>query len=462
MLIPVSFAYFILIYALQKPRLQSARTACRLLRRVHSFLRRALLNIDRPKRIVVIGGGIVGLCSAYYLAKAGHEVAVLERHGNVAEEASLGQPGIIAPSCILPPAIPEMPSKILPSFFRKEGSVIFKPQMDRALWRWLKLWMDECEPDRYRTNTATLQRLARYSQQSMREIEELHQPEFEQTEGAMRLFRTDSEMEDAQAAHELLASNGITAQLIDADATRALEPGLSTETPLAGALVTHDDLSGNCPLFAKQLKNIAQSLGVQFHFNSPVNVLEPRSDGVGVRVGDQTFFVDAVVVAAGCDSMSLLAPLGVKLPLQAMKGYAATAAIKNYDAAPLGSVVDPAYQVAISRMGNRVRVTGVVEPGVRDHEIHVKAMRTLIRIASDWFPNAANYNTATFWAGVRPVLPEGIPIIGSAGIPNLHVNIGHGAAGWPLAAGSGRLLADMITRQASEIDLEGLTLSRYG
>lgn len=420
------------------------------------------MNTERQQRIVVVGGGIAGICTAYYLARAGHEVAVLERCGNVAEGASLGQPALIAPGCILPQAMPEMPKGILSSFFRKEGGVIMKPQMDRSLWRWLRLWLDESRPERHRLHAKRLVQMALYSQHCIREIEELHQPEFEQTEGAMQLFRSDSEMQAAQEMHDQLIEAGVKVKLIDADGARALEPGLSTQTTLAGAIFAPDDLSGNCPLFAKQLKYLAQSLGVQFHFNTSVEGIEPGRDGVGVRVADQAFSVDAVVVAAGCDSLPLLTPLGIKLPLQPMKGYAATASIKDFDAAPHGSVVDAAYQVAISRMGNRIRIAGMVEPGVRDSEIHAKAVRTLIRVASDWFPLAANYNTATFWAGMRPVLPEGLPVVGPTAVANIYVNLGHGAAAWSLAAGSGRVLADVISGQTPEIALDGWALHRYG
>lgn len=410
----------------------------------------------------MIGGGIVGLCSAYYLAKAGHEVAVIERRGNVAEEASFGQPAIISPASILSQAMPAMPKSMLASFFKKESGVIFKPQMDRSLWRWLRLWLDEATPDRYQVNADRLHRLALYSQQLMRDIEEVYQPEFEQVEGALHLLRTEAELAQADTMRERLAATGINVKILDPDAVRALEPGLSPKTQLAGALYAADDLSGNCALFAKQLKQIVQSLGVQFHFNSHVDALEPGSREIGIRIGAETFHVDAVVVAGGSLSGALLSPLGIDLPLHAMKGYTATATIKDYDSAPQGSIVDPTAQVAISRMGNRIRISGVVEPGIRDNEINAKAVRTLIHVASEWFPLATNYNAATFWAGMRPMLPEGIPVIGPTRVPNLYINTGHGAAAWSLAAGSGRLLADLISQQAPEIDLTGLTPERYG
>lgn len=412
----------------------------------------------RPQQVVVIGAGIVGLSTAYYLAQAGLDVAVLERRGNVAEEASFGQSGLIAPGCITPPATPDMAKAIVSALFSSEGSIILKPKMDRTLWRWLRLWMDECDVERYRANAARLRRLAHYSQRLLLDIEEMHQPEFEQTEGAMQLFRTAQEFDGAHAMSELLAAAGIQARLVDAEAARTLEPGLSADTPLAGAMYLPEDLSGNCALFARQLKQITQALGVQFHFSSTVDALEPNANGIGIRIGDQRFTVDAVVVAAGCGSADLLSPLGIRPHIEAVKGYAATAPLKDFDSAPQGSILDTTYQVAVSRMGTRVRVAGIFEPGVYNNEIHKKAIRTLIKVGSDWFPGAANYNTSHFWAGLRPVMPNGAPILGPTSVPNLYVNTGHGAAGWSLAAGSGKIVSDILLRNVPEIDLEGLTL----
>lgn len=416
------------------------------------------------RQIVVIGGGIVGLCSAYYLAKSGHQVAVLERRGNVAEEASFGQPGLLAPGSILSQAMPVLPKGLLSSLFGRDGRVIFKPQADRNLRLWMRQWMVETTSERFRINAIQLQNLARYSQQAIRDLEELHQPEFEQSEGSMVLFRSEEDMAAAETAIEIATSAGVSLKRIDADAARALEPGLSKESPLAGALYAPDDLSGNCALFARQLKQIVQSLGVQFHFNSHVDAIEPgvHGHGIGVRVGNETFHVDAVVVAAGCSSPGLLMPLGVALPLQAIKGYTATATIREYDGAPQGSIVDAGYQISLSRMGNRIRISGVVEPGVRDREIGERAMRLLIQVASDWFPGATNYNNATFWAGLRPMMSDGRPVIGATRIPNLYVSTGHGAAAWSLAAGSGKILADRISGRAPEIEDDAFSPMRHG
>lgn len=420
--------------------------------------------MSSPKRIIVIGGGIVGLCSAYYLAKAGHEVAVLERRGNVAEEASFGQPGLISPGCIATQAMPAVPKGRLSTLFGRESSVILKSAADRGARRWIRQWMTESASERRRWHTEALHRLARFSQQAIRDFEDLHQPEFEQSEGAMLLYRTDEQWEDAQAAAEVAEAAGVGLRRLDPEGARALEPGMSSHVPLAGALYAPDDLSGNCVLFAKQLKQIAQSLGVQFHFGSPVAAIEPglSGTGIGVRVGSDSFEVDGVVVAAGTGSVELLAPLGVKLPLQGIKGYTATAAIRDFDGAPHGSVVDAGLQVAISRMGTRIRISGVIEPGARDKEIHAKALRILTEVAGEWFPSATNYNSATFWAGFRPMLPEGVPVVGATRIPNLYVNTGHGAAGWSLAAGSGLLLAERLSGRIPALDDTAYLPGRYG
>lgn len=414
------------------------------------------------KQIAVIGGGVVGVCTAYFLAAAGHDVVVIERHQNVAQEASFANGGIVAPGYATPWASPGMPRKILSYLFHSEAPVSFRLAMDRSTRRWVKRWLAECELDRYRINKMRMQRVAFYSRDVLRQLREYYELDYEQTQGVLQLFRTEKDMRLAEPAIALLAENEVPHQMLDAEGVRAIEPALSTHTALAGGLYLPQDEAGNCPLFAKRLKHIAISMGVQFHFASTVRAIEPDSRGVALRIDDQRFAADAVVVAAGIDSVQLLKPLGISVPLYPVRGYSATALIRNFDHAPHAALMDESYKVAITRLGSRIRVAGTAELGASTTELNERALRTLIKVGSDWFPNAANYVKANFWSGARPMLPDGPPLLGATPVRNVYLNIGHGSAGWAMAAGSGKVVADIVSGHAPEIDMDGLTLARYG
>ncbi|WP_019140924.1 D-amino acid dehydrogenase [Noviherbaspirillum massiliense] len=414
------------------------------------------------KQVAVIGGGVIGVCTAYFLAEAGHEVVVIERHQNVAQEASHANAGIISPAYTEPWAAPGMPRKILSYLFRSEAPVLLKPTLDRSLWRWARRWLAECDIDRYRINKSRMQRIVSYSRDLLRQMSEYYQIDYQQTAGVLQLFRTERDLKMAEPACELLAEHGVQHRMIDAETARGIEPALASDTPLAGALYLPQDESGNCPLFTKRLKQIAQSMGVSFHFSTRVRSIEKDGSRIAVRIDDDLFFADAVVIAAGADSTELLNPLGIHVPLYPVKGYSATANIKNFESAPNAALVDASYQVAVTRMGDRIRIAGTAELGSRTAELHEAAIRTLIKVGSDWFPNAANYNKANFWCGVRPMLPDGPPLLGATPMQNVYVNIGHGSSGWAMAVGSGKIVADIVSGQTPDIDIDGLTLSRYG
>lgn len=413
-------------------------------------------------QVAVVGGGVIGVCTAYFLAAAGHDVVVIERYGNVAQETSFGNAGIVAPGYVAPWAMPGMPRKILTHLFKSASPVLLHKKFDPALWRWMRLWLAECELDRYRVNRERMQRLASYSRHLLQSLREHHALEYEQTAGVLQLFRTQREMQLTQPALELLGETDVEHRIVDADEARKIEPALSALTPLAGALYLPQDESGNCALFTRQLKNLAQAAGVEFHFNSSVNTIRSEGSRVSFRIDDKEFSADALVIAAGVDSLRLLEPLGISVPLYPVKGYSATAIIKDYDQAPLASLIDETYKVGISRMGNRIRIAGTAELGATDMELNEAALRTLVKVGEDWFPGGANYNNATFWSGARPMLPDGPPVLGATPVKNVYVNLGHGSSGWAMAAGSGKLLADLISGQHPEINLDGLTLSRYG
>jgi len=413
-------------------------------------------------QIAVVGGGVVGVCTAYFLAAAGHQTVVLERYSNVALETSFGNAGLMAPGHAAPWAAPGMPQKLLSYLFKPESPAVLKPGMSPTLWRWMRRWLAECDIERFRINKMRMQRLAVYSNELMAALREHYSLEYEQTRGLVQLFRSQGELALAQPLMALLAESGVAHQLISPDDARAIEPALAYHTPLNSALHIPGDEAGNCPLFTRQLRMIAQDMGVVFHFDSTVDEIVPDGRGVSLRIGQQSFNADAVVVAAGYDSLPLLKKLGMRLPFYPVKAYSASVAIREFDQSPLASLSDETYKVSVSRLGTRIRVAGTAELGFPAPELRETALRTLVKVGEDWFPDAANYNASTFWSGVWPMLPDGVPLVGPGNRPNVYINIGHGASGWAMAAGSGKLIADMVGGRQTDIDLDGLTLARYG
>jgi D-amino-acid dehydrogenase len=413
-------------------------------------------------RVVVVGAGIIGVCTAYYLRRAGFDVTVLERRAGVAQETSFANAGVLAPGYVGPWAAPGMPRKVLRYLFRPEAPVVFRPSADPALWRWIRRWYAECDAERYRRNRTRMQRLAIYSQMQLHSLVERHALEYEQTKGYLQLFRTEAELEASSAIRAILTELGVTHAVLNADQARTLEAALHPATALAGALHLPDEETGNCAYFAHQIKDLAIRDGVRFRFGVSVQGFDQvlgRIERLRTDQGEER--ADAYVLAGGVDSAAMVRPLGIKLPIMPIKGYSATVPITAYEHAPYISVMDETYKVAVTRMGNRLRIAGTAELGSPKLHLRDNSLRTLLKVAQDWFPYAATYSQAKYWVGARPMLPDGPPVIGVTPLPNLYLNTGHGSSGWVMACGSARVLADTMSGKLPEIDLEGLTLDRY-
>ncbi len=424
--------------------------------------------------VIVIGAGAIGVSSAWYLRQAGFAVTVLERRGAPAQEASFGNAGVVAPGYVTPWAAPGMPGKIVRALFRRESPVLFRPSADPAMWRWIARWLRECDIERYRANKLRMQRVAFYSRECMHRLRAELEIDYEQSRGYLQLFRTQQDLDLAAPALALLRENKVPHQLVDAAACRRIEPGLTDDTPLAGGLHLPDDESGNCPMFVRRLHQHAEAAGVTFRFQTEVARLRAGKDGAWTvelqpaQRGEtpETIAAERVLVAAGIDSARLLRPLGLSVPLYPVKGYSATVLVRDELQAPLGALMDESFKVAITRMGNRLRVAGTAELGSRKLDLRPAALNTLIKVARDWFPVAGNYQEATLWAGARPMLPDGPPLIGATRLPGLFLNLGHGSTGWAMSCGSGKIAADQIAASAGQgdgpaIDMEGLTPARY-
>jgi len=413
-------------------------------------------------RVAVIGGGVIGVSTAYYLAEAGHEVMVVERYGNVAQEASFGNVDLMGPNSTLRQwTVPGLPYRALSMLFRQESPVAFSARFEPAMWSWIRRWISECRLQRFKENQQRLKILADYSAQQMAQLIQTHEMDFQQHKASMVMFRTAKDLQLARLTMQLLGESGTNHELLDQEAARQMEPALSTEVDFHSGLYLPDDQAGNSPLFVRQMKILCQNLGVEFHFNNHVQSIRNEQNKVELHIDGQTVLVDSLVIAAGSETAKLMHGLGTHLPLYPVKVYSASAAVQEYEMAPKVSLFDDTYQVSITRLGKRIRIAGCAEMGSSSVNLHQKAVNTLVKVADDWFPNAANYRHANFWCGTAGMLPEGIPLLGATKHPNIFINAGHGAGAWALAAGSGKLLADIISQREPEINMQGLTLARY-
>ena len=412
--------------------------------------------------VAVLGAGIIGVTTAYCLRRRGAEVTVLERNSGVAQEASFANGGVVAPGYTGPWAAPGAPTALLAALFRTDAALRLRLSTDRALWRWLRRFVAESTLDRYRINRQRMFRLAAYSREQLHSLHARHAIDYEQQPGLLQLFRSDRELARQEPVRALLKEFGVNARLLTAAECRALECALNEQTPLAGGLHLPDDETGNCAYFARRLKEVSESDGVRYEFGCTVRAIETaggRATGVLTAQGLRRF--DAIVLAAGADSAALLPAVGVPVPLQPAVGYSATVPITRHDLAPLMSILDDRFKVAVTRMGKRLRIAGLARIGERRTAVGHATARTLLGVARDWYPGAAAYSQAQLWAGVRPMLPDGPPVLGRTPVGGLFVNLGHGSSGWAMACGSAQVVADVVTGHAPEIDLDGLTVDRF-
>jgi D-amino-acid dehydrogenase len=414
-------------------------------------------------RVAIVGAGIVGVTTAYELQRAGHEVVVFERRGAAAAETSFANAGVIAPGYVTPWAAPGMPRKVLAQWFQRDAAVRLGGLPDLATLRWMWRWWRACNARDYARNCKALYELARASQARLRGLTQELNAQFEQTRGMLVLLRGDAEVRATRAGLALLAELGVDFHLVDDAACRRIEPALDPGVALKAGIHLPDADVGNCRAFALLLKTEAQRLGVDFRFLHVVRRIEAaplrltwraQAEGESSASLDeptgalQQQDFDAVVVCAALASHALLAPLGVRLPLAAVHGYSVTLPVRHHEAhpdmAPRAALMDERYKVAISRLGERVRVAGSAELGGAPEVMNEKALGTLYRVIEDWFPSAVKRGQAQAWKGARPMLPDGPPRVGPSGVPGVWLNVGHGSSGWALACGSALRITEQL------------------
>jgi D-amino-acid dehydrogenase len=408
--------------------------------------------------VLVLGAGVVGVASAWYLAEAGHEVSVVERQPRAAMETSFANGGQISAGHAEPWAKPSVLPKILRWLGHEDAPLLFRPRRDWAQWMWGLRFVRECLPGRFERNTRALAGLAQYSRDCLRALREKTGLRYDELSRGILHFATDGHDFEALArGAEAARALGVERQVKSAPECLALEPALrESEVPVAGGIYTPGDESGDARRFTEELARLAARRGVRFRYDSVVRVIQASNDEViAVQLDDDaTLRADAYVVALGSYSPLLLRPLGVRIPVYPLKGYSITLALgpEHGEAAPTVSLTDEAHKIVISRLGNRLRAAGTAELAGYDTAVSRVRCAAIARRVVSLFPALRSVLAYESWAGLRPATPANVPIVGRTRLSNLFLNTGHGTLGWTLACGSGAALADLVSGRRPQVE----------
>ncbi|WP_288484519.1 D-amino acid dehydrogenase [uncultured Novosphingobium sp.] len=415
-------------------------------------------------KIAVLGAGVIGVTSAWYLAKAGHEVEVIDRQPGPALETSFANAGQVSPGYSAPWAAPGIPLKAMKWLTMKHSPLVLRPGLDWQSWRWVSQMLLNCTEAAYERNKGRMVRVAEYSRDRLEDLRaETGIAYDERTQGTLQLFRTQKQLDGIGKDIAVLRAYGVPYEVLDVEACVAAEPGLRRmrHTFVGGLRLPHDE-TGDCFKFTNALAQLATDNGVRFRFGTSVSALEhdgSRLTGVRTTSGVERF--DAVLVACGSFSPALVRPLGITLPVYPVKGYSITVPIIDEDRAPVSTIMDETYKVAITRLGDRIRVGGTAEISGFNTRLDPARRETLETSVGSLFPGAADLAAGSFWTGMRPMTPDGTPVIGATPFANLFLNTGHGTLGWTMSCGSAQLIADIISGRSPAIDHADLGVARY-
>lgn len=412
---------------------------------------------------MVLGSGVIGTATAYYLAQSGAEVTVVDRQDGAGLETSFGNAGQVSPGYSTPWAAPGIPLKALKWMFQKHAPLAIRP--DGSLWQvqWLCEMLRNCTVARYAVNKERMMRVAEYSRDCLRSLRQATGIGYEhRTGGTLQLFRTEAQVAAAKMDITVLEECGVPYELLDDAGVARVEPALArSNSRLAGGLRLPGDETGDCHMFTKELARLAAARGVKFLFGREVSrILHDGQRIQGVEVGSEMLHADRYVLALGSYTRDLLRPLDLRIPVYPVKGYSLTVPLIDESLAPISTVLDETYKIALTRFADRIRVGGMAELAGFDLRLNPVRRGTLEMVTRDLFPGG-DLDRATFWTGLRPMTPDGTPIIGGTRFSNLFLNTGHGTLGWTMACGSGKLISDIVTGQTPEINPSGLALDRY-
>ena len=416
-------------------------------------------------KVVVLGAGIIGTTSAYFLAKQGHEVTVIDRQDSVSMETSHANAGCLSYGFTSPWASPGLPFSVLKWVLTGRSPLIINPNMSVETVKFLYRMFKNCNSRSYEINKSRMLRVANYSQKALLEIETDFDLYYEQKkQGSLQLFWDSKEIEKMQKDIAILDKFNINSQLLSAEECVKIEPGLQyVKNKLAGGIQFMDDFTGNCYLFSTEVYKKCVEMGVNFEFNTEIKSLQIVNDKIAsVSTDSGEIKADCYSVSLGSYSTKILSKIGIEIPIYPVKGYSITLPVLSNEDAPQSTIMDEKNKIAITRLGDRIRVAGMAHLTDFDKNLRTKSLDSLMSGLDLLFPKSYESSKETnFWTGFRPSTPDGTPIIGPTPFNNLFLNTGHGTLGWTMSAGSGKLLANLVSGIDPEISTEGIDMSRY-
>lgn len=414
--------------------------------------------------MIVLGAGVVGVSTAYYLAKAGHQVTVVDRQPGAGLETSFANGGQISAEHVEPWADPAALMTILTSIGRADAPLAFRIRADLDQWRWGLQFFRNCTSARARRNTERNLKLSFYSRGLLQELRTEIDINYDLgTGGILEIFDDPEEFEQARRYAEEMKAFGYEKQALDPAGCIGIEPALESKGPeLAGGIFTPGDEVGDAHAFSQNITDICTDLGVTFLFDTAIEKLNMVGSGIGsVDTSKGQLTADAIIVSMGSYSPKLLKPLGLRVPIYPAKGYSVTIPVSGSNSAPKISITDSNHRMVFTRLGDRLRVAGTAEIIGYDTTINERRARSLLDVTMAQFPGCGDAEKAEFWTGLRPLTPDGVPIIGATKFDNLYLNTGHGTYGWTMACGSGKAISDIISGKQPEIDMSVYSLSRF-
>ncbi len=411
-------------------------------------------------KVIVLGAGLLGVTSAYFLRQQGHEVSVVDRQASPAAETSFANGGQISVSHAEPWANPSAPLKLLKWLGQEDAPLLFRIRADMRQWLWGLQFLRECTPARTRHNIGQIVRLGTYSRDTLQQLRrDVGLAYDERTQGILHFYTSQEEFDGAEGPAAQMRALGCDRRVISADEAVQLEPALRHIRPqLAGATYTAEDESGDANLFARELVKRCEADGVQFLMSHTVTALRQaggRIDHVEATDSEgrfQRLHADAYVLAMGSLSPLYAQPLGISLPIYPAKGYSVTMPVKDASMAHQVSLTDDEYKLVFSRLGDRLRIAGTAELNGYDRDLNRVRCEAIVKRVEQLFPDAGDSTKAQFWTGLRPATPSNVPIIGRSKLPNLFLNTGHGTLGWTHSCGSGKSIARIVSGLEPEVD----------
>jgi len=414
-------------------------------------------------RVIVLGSGVVGVTTAYYLALAGHEVTVIDRQPGPALETSFANAGQISPGYASPWAAPGIPLKAAKWLLQRHAPLSIKPDGTLFQLQWMWEMYRNCDPARYAVNKERMVRLAEYSRDCMRQLRRDTGIAYEgRQQGTVQLFRTQQQFDSAAKDIEVLREAGVAYEVLQGAQLAAAEPALANVAhKLVGGLRLPNDETGDCQLFTTRLTAMARDLGVRFEFDTTVRRLEQAGGEItGIVTDKGVLTADRYVLATGSHTRALL-QRWFPVPVYPMKGYSLTVPIVDAARAPVSTILDETYKIAVTRFDDRIRVGGMAELSGFNLDLNPRRRETLELVVNDLFPGAGDTAQASFWTGLRPMTPDSTPIVGPTPLRNLFLNTGHGTLGWTMAAGSATVIADLVGGKTPAIRADDLAVFRY-